>query len=241
LLASSPARLKNIGAISSTPRYPPGCCPGLEKILKKGPFDWELIARNYDQRVTYANETEAADRRDEPGAAPASPRAAAPQQPRLPRQEETRAAGRCGHLRRRRPRRPELRARSTRPAGRRDGTRQRQDILRPRRGVITGDDREHAEVSLLALHLLQSRLVCSNTSFYKGVRATRPARESSPRKTGAACPRCSASHVKPWAGPSRHGHSPRPHRTHEAAWPHRDSPIVPKAALRLVWYVNVCG
>jgi TnpA family transposase len=48
-------RLKNIGAIQL---YAPGASqagwPRLEKILKKRPIDWELIARNYDQMVEYA-------------------------------------------------------------------------------------------------------------------------------------------------------------------------------------------
>jgi hypothetical protein len=38
-----------------------------------------------------------------------------------------------------------------------------------REGVITGDDREHAEVSMLALHLLQSSLVFINTQLLQAV------------------------------------------------------------------------
>ena len=48
-------RLKNIGAIQL---YAPGAnqaaWPRLEKVLKKRPIDWDLIARNYDQMVKYA-------------------------------------------------------------------------------------------------------------------------------------------------------------------------------------------
>jgi hypothetical protein len=48
-------RLKNIGAIQL---YAPGAnqagWPRLEKILKRRRFDWDLIARNYDQMVKYA-------------------------------------------------------------------------------------------------------------------------------------------------------------------------------------------
>jgi TnpA family transposase len=48
-------RLKNIGAIQL---YAPDAAqagwPTLEKILKKRPIDWDLIARNYDQMVKYA-------------------------------------------------------------------------------------------------------------------------------------------------------------------------------------------
>jgi hypothetical protein len=38
-----------------------------------------------------------------------------------------------------------------------------------REGVITGDDREHAEVSMLTLHLLQSSLVFINTQLLQAV------------------------------------------------------------------------
>jgi TnpA family transposase len=38
-----------------------------------------------------------------------------------------------------------------------------------REGVVTGDDPEHAEVSMLALHLLQSSLVFINTQFLQAV------------------------------------------------------------------------
>jgi TnpA family transposase len=38
-----------------------------------------------------------------------------------------------------------------------------------REGVITGDDREHAEVSMLALHLVQSSLVFINTQLLQAV------------------------------------------------------------------------
>ena len=38
-----------------------------------------------------------------------------------------------------------------------------------REGVLTGDDREHAEVSMLALHLLQSSLVFINTQLLQAV------------------------------------------------------------------------
>ena len=38
-----------------------------------------------------------------------------------------------------------------------------------REGVLTGNDREHAEVSMLALHLLQSSLVFINTQLLQAV------------------------------------------------------------------------
>ena len=48
-------RLKNIGAIQVyAPEATLAAWPKLEKILKKRPIDWDLIARNYDQMVRYA-------------------------------------------------------------------------------------------------------------------------------------------------------------------------------------------
>lgn len=38
-------------------------------------------------------------------------------------------------------------------------------------GELTGPDREHQEVSMLALHLLQSALVCLNTRLVQKVLA----------------------------------------------------------------------
>lgn len=60
-----------------------------------------------------------------------------------------------------------------------------------REGVITGDDREHAEVSMLALHLLQSSLVFINTQLIQAVLRDRPGPASSPRKAAAGFPRSS--------------------------------------------------
>jgi TnpA family transposase len=42
-------------------------------------------------------------------------------------------------------------------------------IFYGREGVLTGDDREHAEISMLALHLLQSSLVFINTQLLQAV------------------------------------------------------------------------
>jgi TnpA family transposase len=48
-------RLKNIGAIQLyAPDASQAGWPRLEKILKKRPIDWDLIARHYDQMVKYA-------------------------------------------------------------------------------------------------------------------------------------------------------------------------------------------
>lgn len=42
-------------------------------------------------------------------------------------------------------------------------------IFYGREGVLTGSDREHAEVSMLALHLVQSSLVFINTQLLQVV------------------------------------------------------------------------
>ena len=60
-----------------------------------------------------------------------------------------------------------------------------------REGVLTGDDREHAEVSMLALHLLQSSLVFINTQLLQAVLRDPAWAASSPAKTAAAFLRCS--------------------------------------------------
>ncbi|MET8808868.1 Tn3 family transposase [Streptomyces sp. NPDC004546] len=61
-----------------------------------------------------------------------------------------------------------------------------------RESVLTGADREHAEVSMLTLHLLQSSLVLINTQLLQAEPSTtRSGPGSSPPQTGAGCPRCS--------------------------------------------------
>src|SRR6266487_6762706 len=48
-------RLKNIGSIRLySPGDGPGAWPGLERVIKNRPIDWDLIARHYDQMVKYA-------------------------------------------------------------------------------------------------------------------------------------------------------------------------------------------
>ena len=61
-------------------------------------------------------------------------------------------------------------------------------------------DREHAEVSMLALHLLQSSHTSSTPSSCRRSCATRPGPGSSPRKTGGDFPRCSGRTSTPTGG-----------------------------------------
>jgi TnpA family transposase len=82
-----------------------------------------------------------------------------------------------------------------------------------REGVLAGDDRDHAEVSMLALHLLQPSLVFINTQLLQAVLRD-PAwagrlTEEDPRGLSPLF----WSHVDPHeAVPPRHGHPPGPRR-----------------------------
>lgn len=55
---------------------------------------------------------------------------------------------------------------------------------------LTGDDREHQEVSILALHLLQSATVLVNTMLLQNVLEDPPGRHDSGLRTGAGYHRC---------------------------------------------------
>ena len=82
-----------------------------------------------------------------------------------------------------------------------------------REGVLTGDDREHAEVSMLALHLLQSSLVFINTQLLQAVLRD-PAWAGRLDRGGPAgpVPAVLVARQPLRAVPPRHGHPPRPHR-----------------------------
>lgn len=58
-------------------------------------------------------------------------------------------------------------------------------------GVLTGTDRAHVEVSVLAPHLLQSCLVYVNMLLVQAVLRDRAWAERLTAETAAPCPRCS--------------------------------------------------
>ena len=81
-----------------------------------------------------------------------------------------------------------------------------------REGVLAGDDREHAEVSMLALHLLQSSLVFINTQLLQAVLRDPAWAGRLTARTGGTFPAVLVARQPLRAVPPRHGYPPRPHR-----------------------------